>query len=230
MKKYSGIYVEAEPMKADLEVLGFRNISVVPNCKEIPIIQENQIYTEKCETFRFCTFSRVMKSKGIEDAVDAIEAVNSSCGRTICELTIYGQVDSEEIDWFEKLKARISHTEGVVYGGLVPFDKSVDVLKDYYGLLFPTYYEGEGFAGTLIDAFAAGVPVIVTDWHYNSSIVENNYTGLVYPTEEKEKLKERIEYAINNQEDWIKMRLNCVAKARELSPTNVIKTVTSKLD
>lgn len=230
LKKYSGIYVETEPMKIALEIAGFRNVSVMPNCKKISIIQENQLNTEKCETFRFCTFSRVMKSKGIEDAVDAIEAINKSHRRTVCKLTIYGQVDSEEIDWFEKLKARISQIEGISYGGCVSFDKSVEVLKDYYGLLFPTYYEGEGFAGTLIDAFAAGLPVIATDWHYNSSIIENNHTGFIYPTEEKDKLKEKIGYAINNQENWTKMRFNCIAKARELSPLNVIKTITNKLD
>lgn len=67
------------------------------------------------------------------------------------------------------------------YGGLVPFDKSVNVLKDYLALLFPIYYEGEGFAGTLIDAYFAGVPVIAPDWKYNAELV-NEYVGFVYPT------------------------------------------------
>lgn len=69
------------------------------------------------------------------------------------------------------------------YGGSVPFDKSVNVLKDYFALLFPTYYEGEGFAGTLIDAYSAGAPVIVIafDWKYNSELVNEN-VGYVCPT------------------------------------------------
>jgi glycosyltransferase involved in cell wall biosynthesis len=52
--------------------------------------------------------------------------------------------------------------EYVVYGGVVPFNKSVEVLKDYFAVLFPTYYEGEGFAGTIIDAHSAGVPIIAS--------------------------------------------------------------------
>lgn len=230
LKKYSGIYVETAPMKSSLELLGFNNVSVVPNCKEITILSECQLSAEQRDVFPFCTFSRVMKSKGIEDAVDAVEKINKFYGRTVCKLTIYGQIDSNEIEWFEQLQQRISSIDGIEYGGLVPFDKSVETLKHYYGLLFPTYYEGEGFAGTLIDAFAAGVPVIATDWHYNSSIVNNHFTGLIYPVYEKCKLQESIMWSIENQDDWIQMKYHCIEKARELSPSNVIKLITNNIE
>jgi glycosyltransferase involved in cell wall biosynthesis len=46
------------------------------------------------------------------------------------------------------------------------------VLRDYFALLFPIYYIGEGFAGTAIDAFSAGVPVIASDWKYNSEVIK----------------------------------------------------------
>ena len=72
----------------------------------------------------------------------------------------------------------------VSYGGKVPFDKSVDILKNYFALLFPTYYDGEGFAGTLIDAFSAGVPVIASDWKYNAEIV-NEKVGIVYSAKDR---------------------------------------------
>lgn len=229
LKKYAGIYVETEPMLAALKNVGFANVMVVPNCKNLPIISKKAISTEKRSVFRFCTFSRVMKSKGIEDAVNAIEEINKKYGKTICYLDIYGQVDSHEVEWFETLKIRMSKIDGISYGGLVPFNQSVKVLKDYYALLFPTYYEGEGFAGTLIDAFAAGLPVIATDWHYNSNIVEHNKTGLIYCTDDKSKLQDSIKYAIENQENWIEMKFNCIVKARELTPSNVIKTITNNM-
>ncbi len=38
-----------------------------------------------------------------------------------------------------------------------------------------------GFAGTLIDAMAAGVPVIASNWKYNPEIVIENVTGRIYP-------------------------------------------------
>lgn len=120
-----------------------------------------------------------MKEKGIEDAVNAIKAVNEKFGREVYTLDIFGQVDENQVEWFNNLQKEFP--EYVKYCGLVPFDKSVDVLKDYFALLFPTYYEGEGFAGTLIDAYSAGVPVIASDWKYNAELVNEN-VGFVYPT------------------------------------------------
>ena len=54
-------------------------------------------------------------------------------------------------------------------------------MQDYFVLLFPTNYEGKGFAGILIDAYSAGVPVIAYDWKYNAERV-NETVGGVYPT------------------------------------------------
>lgn len=88
-------------------------------------------------------------------------------------------MDRAQTEWFDSLRREFPSY--IRYGGLVSFDKSVDVLKDYFALLFPTYYEGEGFAGTLIDSYSAGVPVIASDWKYNAELVNEN-VGFVYPT------------------------------------------------
>ena len=123
-----------------------------------------------------------MREKGIEDAVNAVVSVNTDLGVQAFSLDIYGQVDGAQLEWFESLQTKFPSY--IRYDGLVPFDKSVDVLKDYFALLFPTYYEVEGFAGTLIDAYSAGVPVIASDWKYNAELVNEN-VGFVYPTEDQ---------------------------------------------
>lgn len=128
---------------------------------------------------KLCTFSRVMREKGIEDAAKAVTTVNAELGYRAFSLDIFGQIDSRQTEWFEDLKK--TFPDYIHYVGLVPFDKSVETLKSYYMLLFPTYYEGEGFAGTLIDAYSAGVPVIASDWRYNPEIVNKN-VGYVYNT------------------------------------------------
>lgn len=52
-----------------------------------PIKCNNNI--TKQEPLRLCTFSRVMKEKGIEDAVNAVEAVNEYFGRLVYTLDIW---------------------------------------------------------------------------------------------------------------------------------------------
>jgi glycosyltransferase involved in cell wall biosynthesis len=103
-----------------------------------------------------------MKKKGIEDAVDAVRFVNRRYGKTAFSLDIYGPVDPEENEWFENLKQNFPSE--IRYCGCVDANKSVDVVKDYFALLFPTRFFTEGIPGTIIDAYAAGVPVISAKW------------------------------------------------------------------
>ncbi len=174
-----------------------------------------------------CTFSRVMKEKGIEEAVRAIESINNQYKRQVYALTIYGQVDPHQIDWFEKLQQ--TFPSYIKYGGMVPFDKSTEILKDYFALLFPTYYEGEGFAGTLIDALAAGVPVIASDWHYNAEIVLDEKTGLVHKTKDDQGLKDALERAYLFPQKWNEMKLNCIRLAHHYVPEKAIAVLTDRI-
>lgn len=220
LKKFDGIYVETSTMKCALEDQGFSNVHVMPNCKKLDILKEDERIITCAEPYRLCTFSRVMREKGIEDAVNAVKAVNEQLGRTAYTLDIYGQIDSEQTEWFNQLKENLP--DYISYGGLVPFDKSVAVLKDYFALLFPTYYEGEGFAGTVIDAYAAGVPVIASDWKYNAEIVIHGESGLVYSLKEKDGLKSALKYALQNTEEINAMGKACIEKAADYSPSKVV--------
>lgn len=102
---------------------------------------------------RLYIFSRILKEKGIEDAIDAVTYINEQNKREIFSLDIYGQIDDAyKEDFMMKQK---NFPEYINYGGVIPFGCSTEVLKNYYALLFPTYYESEGFAGTLIDAMVA---------------------------------------------------------------------------
>lgn len=224
LKKFDGIYVETSTMKKALEEKGFRNIEVVPNCKELNILHENQIEYNNMKPYKLCTFSRVSKEKGIEIAVDAVKMANKKLGETAFSLDIYGQIDSNQIKWFEKLES--SFPDFINYGGVIPFDKSTDVLKKYFALLFPTFYEGEGFAGTLIDALSAGVPVIASDWKYNSEIVKTYKTGKIIDNN----LEDELIYIYKNYDEWNKMRVNCIHEATKYLPGIALRCLIDKLD
>lgn len=225
LKKFDGIYVETNTMKVNMEKQGFSNIYILPNCKELKILKENELVYATSKPFKLCTFSRVMKEKGIEDAVNAVEEINKKYDETIFTLDIYGQIDTMQTEWFESLQSRF--LKDVSYKGLVPFDKSTDVLKNYYALLFPTYYEGEGFAGTLIDAMAAGVPIIASDWRYNSEIVQDNRTGFLIKNSES--LHEKLEFIKSNITLVNDMKKICIEEAKEYLPNIAMNKLIKKL-
>ena len=212
LKNFDGIYVETNTMKTALETQGFRNVLVMPNCKRLTALSEEELVYPDGAPYRLCTFSRVMKEKGIEDAVNVVETVNRELGWTAFTLDIYGQIDSAQTAWFNELQS--AFPPYIRYGGAVPFDQSVDVLKDYFALLFPTYYEGEGFAGTLIDAYAAGVPVIASDWKYNTEIV-NEKVGYVYKTRDQAALAELLKAVATDSTAMLKKRRFCLHEAEK---------------
>ena len=189
---------------------------------------EDALVYHTAPPYRLCTFSRVMKEKGIEDAAKAVQAINEEAGSAVFELDIYGQIDSGQTDWFEQLKA--SFPEYVRYKGLVPFDKSVDVLKDYFALLFPTFYDGEGFAGTIIDSFAAGVPVIASDWKYNNEIITPHKTGLLFEAKNNAALISALKYLTQNTSEINNMKPLCLEAAEKYSPQAAIKPLIIKIE
>lgn len=218
LKKFNGIFVETSTMKKALEEKGFTNVFVMPNCKELGILTKDEMVYPKAEPYKLCTFSRVCKQKGIEDAVNAVIEVNNHFGRTVYSLDIYGQVDVNETEWFENLKK--TFPEYVRYGGLVPFDKSVEVLKDYFALLFPTLFYTEGIPGTIIDAFAAGVPIISSKWLNYNDILDDS-TCLGYDFGDNNCLKE-ILLDEKLSEKILSFKENCLKKAQDYLPSKVV--------
>lgn len=182
LKEFDGVWVETTNMKTRLNSLGMDNVTVIPNFKKLSPLKAEQLKFQTEPPFRLCTFSRVMKEKGIEDAINVVKEINEKKGKTVYTLDIYGEIHEPYAERFEELRA--TFPEYISYKGCVSPNESVETLKDYFLLLFPTYYHGEGLAGTLIDALSSGVPTLATDWHYNSEIINEN-NGFIVSTENR---------------------------------------------
>ena len=83
LMSFDGIYVETNTLRKALEAQGFNDVYVMPNFKDLNILKESELVYHHTEPYRLCTFSRVMKEKGIEDAVNAVKTVNEHFGRIV---------------------------------------------------------------------------------------------------------------------------------------------------
>ncbi len=220
LKKMDFIYAETSNMKNSLEKQGFSNVIVMPNCKQLKIIDEP---IEHEVPYKLCTFSRVMREKGIQDAVEAVVKINEKMGKVVYSLDIYGQVDANQVEWFDDLKQKFPSY--IRYCGIIPFGDSSKVLKDYFYLLFPTYYYGEGFAGTAIDAFAAGVPVVASNWKYNEEVIHDGVNGFVFEAKNNDCLIEKLEYLQKHPEVRSALRGQCLKDAYLFQPEVVLQTL-----
>lgn len=221
INSFSVNWVEAKIIKERLASVGITNCEVIPNFKRLHVLPLECLNTDIQEPFKFCTFSRVVKEKGIEVAVDAVQKINEEYGRQVCTLDIYGPIDEKYKDRFKKVMDGVS--SAVSYRGKVDFRSSVDVISEYYALLFPTYWDGEGFPGTVVDAFSAGLPVLASDWNCNSEIVHNYENGLLYPSEDFPDLYAAIKWMISHIPEVVDMKKNCLRSAEKYQPDEWIK-------
>lgn len=225
---FTGIYMETKTMMDALQKLGFTNVYVVPNCKPLSIIKKNDLDTSYSEPYKLVTFSRVTEKKGIGTAANIVIKLNKKYGRKVFTLDIYGPVDSGEDErWFADL--RKSFTDAITYRGNAPFDKSVEILSGYFALLFPTQYFTEGIPDTIIDAYAAGVPVIASKWKSFADVVEEGITGLGYDFNTTTDLEKIMEKIVTEPSIITNLKQGCVRKANDFLPQNAIKPLTNKI-
>lgn len=222
LKKFDYILVETKTMQKQLLEIGFNNISIVPNFKHIAPIAEEKIKFNYDYPLTFCIFSRVMKEKGVSDAIFVCNRLNKTLGRNVCVLDIYGPIHEEYKEEFFNLCEQFSST--VRYKGVASPSQSVDILKDYYMLLFPTLFYTEGIPGTIIDAFSAGVPVVASKWEsYSDVLSENN--SITYKFGDKEELYKKLKYCVENIEIINSYRKECLKTAKQFSA----KTATEEI-
>ena len=220
LKKFHYIYVETSKMKSNLEKQGFRNIIILPNCKELKILPENELVYNLKKPYKLCTFSRVMKEKGIENAIEAVKSVNEQEKEIIYILDIYGQIDKNYEEIFKKIEKNLpKYTK---YKGSINFSKSVEVSKNYNILLFPTLYYTEGVPGTIIDAFAAGVPIISAKWESFDDVI-NEKVGIGYEFNNIDELKKLLSEISKKIEMINSMKKDCLDEAEKYIPKVIIK-------
>ena len=215
LKVFDVIYVETTTMRKAMEDQGFCNVVVMPNCKKLSILPKTELVYHRAAPYPLCTFSRVMEEKGIEDAVYAVKDVNDREGRILYTLDIYGQVDPGYQERFSQLQS--VWPDYISYRGAVPFDESVQVLKEYAALLFPTRFYTEGVPGTIIDAYAAGIPVISSRWESFADVVDEGITGIGYPFGEQTELVNILKRIDGDPQILAGLKINCLEKAAAFS-------------
>lgn len=208
-----------------LREMGVKNVTTLPNFKMITPVKEASAYVPTDGVYRFCTFSRVMEEKGISEAINTIRKINTD-GITAC-LDIYGPIDQGYAEEFEHLLKM--NSAYVTYKGITDSAKSVGVLKNYYALLFPTRWAGEGFPGTIIDAFASGIPVIASDWNANKELIQNMKQGIIYPADRFRTLEDAISWSLENPDAMMRMRVGSRAEFENYTPDAIWNCIAAQM-
>ena len=188
---FDEILVQSKYLMKELNKIGLCNVTYCPNFKSIKYRPKHNQYCLG-NPLRFVYVGRLIEEKGIQVMINACKKINENF-----ILTIYGKETMKySKDFFRQLGDK-----RILYKGFLNLKKhdGYDELSSHDVLIFPTFFEGEGFSGTLIDAFICGLPVIATDFNVNSEIVLDGVTGLIIPPNNVEALSSVMRKMINGE-------------------------------
>lgn len=190
-KKIKKIYVEAKILKENLNSLGINNVNVLNNFRKIGDFSNKY---EKDNNIKFVFYGRVIKEKGIEKAIELVNRLNKEGYN--CYLDVYGQVTEEYLKSLQE-----NFADNVKYKGEIkPNSKDeYEVLSQYDVFLLPTEYPGECLPGALIDAYIAGLAVVVSNWTYAKEYVNDGKNGIIFEYKNYEEMYKRTKEMIDSK-------------------------------
>lgn len=206
-EQLKSVVVEGQVLRTQLfECSELKNIFVVPNFKKFDLTFKPNI--KNVSRFKFVYLGRISRAKGIVEIIEAVEILKKN--EHDFEVDFYGPVEDE---------INCPHDLPINYEGYLnimnePLN-SYNLLSEYSCMLFPTFWQGEGFPGVIIDAYIAGLPVIASDWNMNSELIEDGETGFLVPLQNAKMLADKMLELIENPELVMKMRMNSLAKAKD---------------
>lgn len=166
------------------ELVNIAKANGIENCRWMPNHRrfENSKLkiAESCRKFVF--IARVCKEKGVGELCEAFRGLEKDS----VSLDVYGPLSAGyNEEYFKRY--------GATYKGVLQPEDVVGVLEKYDVLVLPSYHLGEGYPGSIIEAYSIGKPVIVTRWRALPEIVDESSGILVAP-----KSVEELSSAMNN--------------------------------
>jgi len=162
----------------------------VPNGIDAP---DNLPPRQLSASFRILFLGNLFEDKGVIDLIDAVAVLASKHPIPITLSLIGGWPDPETRVKIEKrirlLPANVlCPPPAPLYGA-----EKWEALSNHDVFAFPSYYSSENFPLVIIEAMAAGLPVVASDWRGIPSLIENDVTGWVVPPKDVPKLAGTLE-------------------------------------
>lgn len=176
--------------RIDPEFLQAQEIDIIPSGVEAftsaagsrevgrsQINKENQ-YLEYPNQERFVVLFAGLcsASKGILDFIEVLRICREQNQR------IVGKVMGKAFSCIEEEALAKAEKEGIlVYEGILSGNKKEAAFLGSSAFLFPSVFESENFPTVIIEAFAAGLPVVSTEWRGIPDLVNHGKNGFIHP-------------------------------------------------
>ena len=177
-------YMENAYTLHELDELGFSSCHHLPNFRNFNPRTLPRFRSKPHARPKLLFFSRITPEKGVERCIRSVAQLLKEFP-LCCQLDLYGPIAKNYKRAFLKLLDEAP--AGIHYGGILePSDASLyQQLSDYDLLVFPTFYEGEGMSGAMIECLVAGVPVLASNWKGNAQLITPGRNGLLFELDQQ---------------------------------------------
>ncbi|ALJ00979.1 hypothetical protein DC20_20775 [Rufibacter tibetensis] len=154
-----------------------RPIITVYNGIDASAFRKRSGYKLEGEKIKLVQLSRLMhEKKGQDVLLQALEIIKDQYGFSNFTLDLVGIGPS--LDYLEELTSKLGLTEEVVFSGERDRDWLYLHLANYHLLVQPSRYEGFGL--TILEGFAAGLPVLASDIEGPAEIISRTSRGFLF--------------------------------------------------
>ena len=172
-------------------------VEVVPNFVDGHDLFARETVSEKIRHAVFV--GHVRREKGAIEILKAAEQLPD------VKFSLIGPVQQEIAD--------MTRGSNVELAGTQTHERVQQILREADVFLFPSYTEG--FANALLEAMAAGLPIIATDVGANAEMIEKE-GGIIIPAGEADAIVKAIELLKEDRELRLKMSIWNVGKVRSV--------------
>lgn len=166
-----------QAQQIDIIPSGVEAFTSVAGSSEVGPSQINNISEVKIDQPFTVLFAGLCStSKGILDFIEALRICRQQNQR------IVGKVMGKAFSSIEEQALSNAEKEGIlVYEGILSGKEKEAAFLGSSAFLFPSVFESENFPTVIIEAFAAGLPVVSTEWRGIPDLVNHGKNGFIHP-------------------------------------------------
>ncbi|HTX88686.1 MAG TPA: glycosyltransferase family 4 protein, partial [Bacteroidales bacterium] len=180
------------------DILDRRKIFVVPNGGNYDF----KGVSRDPGKIRVLYLSNLIRTKGVMDVVHSLDYLKTDFSRL--EFLFAGAFHEDEVG--QEFRAFLDSTSfPVQYLGVVTGPAKTELLQRTDIFVFPTYYPNEGHPYAIVEALAAGLPVISTRHAAIPESVIHGVNGFLVDIKSPEQIAEKIGYLVENPDIRTKM-------------------------
>lgn len=172
-----------------------RLVKVVNYGTSLSVFKQKDYSSKETTTFIFV--GRVERKKGVHYLLDAFSRLDKNkAGLLIC-----GAYDKEDVFFKE-----YGQKENIEFLGLLTRDKLVEKYKESDVLVLPSLCDGFGLV--VSEAFATGIPAIVSEYTGAKDLIEDGENGFIFSLFDEDSLYNKMKYFVDNPDEAIEMGKN----------------------